>query len=148
MQGECTSPIFFLFFVNDLEDALDSDSIGIDCFDFLLRLIMYADDMVIFSDSEQGIQEALNNLDVYCRKWDISVNTIKTKVVIFQKGSNGKNSTDFVYRNQVLETVPFFKYLGLHLKSNGSFALHFEEIIKSARKALFGLKRRCKQTQK
>ena len=141
LQGECTSPIFFSFFVNDLEHEFDSDNIGIECYDILLKLIMYADDMVIFSDSEQGLQDALNTLDVYCSKWDISVNTIKTKVVIFQKGSNSKCLTNFVYRNQVLETVPFFKYLGLYLKSNGSFALHFKEILKSARRALFGLKK-------
>ena len=141
LQGECTSPIFFSLFVNDLEKMFNSDSIGIECYDILLKLLMYADDMVIFSDSEEGLQEALDNLDVYCSKWDISVNTVKTKVVVFQKSSCAKCSTDFVYRNKVLEIVPYFKYLGLFLKNNGSFALHFKEIIKSARKALFGLKK-------
>ena len=141
LQGECTSPIFFSFFVNDLENVFDSDDIGTECYDILLKLLMYADDMVIFSDTEEGLQEALNNLDVYCSKWDISVNTVKTKVVVFQKSSCGKCSTNFVYRNKVLEIVPFFKFLGLYLKNNGSFALHFKEIIKSARKALFSLKK-------
>ena len=47
---------------------------------------MYADDMVIFSETKEGLQKGLNNLDVYCWKWDISVNTRKTKVVVFRKG--------------------------------------------------------------
>ena len=102
---------------------------------------MYADDMVIFSNSEDGLQEALNNLDFYCKKWGISVNTLKTKVVVFKKGSISENLGQWTYRGQALEVVSCFKYLGLHFGSNGSFAHHFKEIVKSARKALFSLKK-------
>ena len=141
LQGECTSPIFFSFYVNDLEDVLNPDFVRIKTYDIFIRLLMYADDMVIFSDSEEGLQEALNNLDFYCKKLGITVNTRKTKIVVFKKGPISENTGHWTYRDQELEVVSYFKYLGLHFGANGSFAHHFKELVKSARKALFGLRK-------
>ena len=133
------SNLLFLFFVNDLENSISTDNDGIEVYDIFIRLLMYADDMVIFSDSESGLQEALNNLKFYCNKWGISVNTKKTKVVVFKKGSFSANSGQWVYGDHILEVVPYFKYLGLSISANGSFAYHFKETVNSARRALFGL---------
>ena len=141
LQGECTSPIFFSFFVNDLEGSLTTDTIGVEMYDILLKLLMYADDMVIFSESERGLQDALDQLDFYCNKWGIKVNVKKTKIVVFKKGPLGNDIFEWKYKNEVLEVVPFFKYLGLHFSANGSFAHHFKETLKSAKKALYFLKK-------
>lgn len=35
---------------------------------------------------EEGLQNGLNTLFGYCNKWKLTVNTQKTKVVIFRKG--------------------------------------------------------------
>ena len=96
--------------------------------------------MVIFSDSEIGLQDALDQLDFYCSKWGIKVNVRKTKIVFFKKGPFVNNSGVWTYKNEVLEVVPFFKYLGLNFSANGSFAHHFKESVKSAKKALYFLK--------
>ena len=141
LQGECTSPIFFSFFVNDLENTISIDNEGIEIYDIFIRLIMYADDMVIFSESESGLQDALNNLHFYCNKWGISVNTKKTKIVVFKKGSSSTFQGQWMYGDHILEVVPYFKYLGLSISGNGSFTYHFRETVKSARRALFGLRK-------
>ena len=54
-----------------------------------IYLLMFADDAVIFSDSVDGLQSSLNNLESYCRRWDLKVNVDKTKVVVFRKGGGG-----------------------------------------------------------
>ena len=74
LQGEISSPLFFSFFVNDIESRFDNDSTGIYIYDMLLKILMYADDMAIFSTTKEGLQESLNSLSIYCEKWDISVN--------------------------------------------------------------------------
>ena len=96
---------FFSFYVNDLESYFDEDSVGIWTFDILLKLLMYADDMVIFSTTKEGLQEGIHNLDSYCKKWGISVNTRKTKVVVFKKGGHIHNNYQWDYRGQQLEVV-------------------------------------------
>ena len=81
LQGEITSPLFFSFFVCDLEDSLPEESIGISMFDVLIKLRMYFDDMVVFSESKEGLQEGLNNLHTYCTstKWGLTLNAKKRR---------------------------------------------------------------------
>ena len=46
-----------------------------------------------------------------------------------------------MYDNNELEIISYFKYLGLIFSQTGSFAKGIQEIVSSARRALFGLKR-------
>ena len=47
---------------------------------------MFADDTAVFSTTKEGLQRALNDLHVYCTKWGIKVNTLKTKAMVFKRG--------------------------------------------------------------
>ena len=51
-------------------------------------LLLFADDAVLMSESKDldGLQLSLRKLESYCIKWNILVNTDKTKIVIFRKG--------------------------------------------------------------
>ena len=44
---------------------------------------MFADDLVLFSDSSEGLKLSLSSLESYCRCWDMKTNPTKTKVLIF-----------------------------------------------------------------
>ena len=56
-QGECLSPFLFSMYVNDLEEILVSNDFkGIEIGMLKLFLLLYADDMIIFSESEDGLQ--------------------------------------------------------------------------------------------
>jgi hypothetical protein len=39
------------------------------------------DDLVILSESQAGLQISLNKLEKYCYKWQLTVNTNKTKLM-------------------------------------------------------------------
>ena len=47
---------------------------------------MYA---VIFSDTVEGLQSSLTYLEMFCNKWDLTVNIDKTKIVVLRKGGGG-----------------------------------------------------------
>ena len=49
---------------------------------------MFADDLVLISETAEGLQNCLNALQNYCDKWCLSINTDKTKVMIFNKGGH------------------------------------------------------------
>ena len=83
-QGECLSPFLFSMYLNDLEkEFIEKGVDGLDIGMLKLYLLLYADDIVIFSASSEGLQYGLDVLSDYCSKWRL--NTDKTKVMIFRK---------------------------------------------------------------
>ena len=101
---------------------------------------MYADDIVILSESEQGLQNCLNDLYQYCSNWKLQVNAHKSKIMVFN--SNGRTFLNkFIYNNNVIETVPQYCYLGIILRYNGKFNLAINTLVEKARKAYFKLKK-------
>ena len=75
-------------------------------------MLLYADDAVVFSKCPEGLQSILNDLELYCRTWGLSINISKTKAMIFEKDRH--TTYDFYLNNKTLELVTSFKYLGIH----------------------------------
>ena len=48
-------------------------------------VLLYADDTVIMANDAESLQKNLHHLSEYCDMWNLSVNTDKTKIVIFFK---------------------------------------------------------------
>ncbi len=76
-----------------------------------LFLLLYVDDTILFSDSSEDLQYALNIFDNYCHQWKLSVNNDKSKVVIFSKGGISKNTNLLLWCS--LDIVNEYKYLGI-----------------------------------
>lgn len=140
LQGEVISPILFSLFLNDIEMSLQSNaSAGVTLEQLSLYLLMFADDAVFFSESIEGLQSLLDNLEQYCKKWDLTVNTDKTKVVIFRKGGVVSQEEKWTYDNKEIEIVSSFNYLGVVLSSGGSFAKATSTLSGKALKAVHSL---------
>ena len=67
-------------------------------------VLIYADDTVFFSETPEGMQNALNSVDDYCNTWHLCINVSKTKVVIFSKRNNRSN-IEFMLQGVRLEIV-------------------------------------------
>ena len=140
LQGESLSPLLFSLFVNDLPDELSSESVGIRVQDVIMKLLMFADDMSVFSETREGLQSGIDNLQSYCNKWGIKVNIDKTKIVVFKKGGRPARNDAWSYNGNPLEVVSQFKYLGCQLSSSGSFNACIQSLCESGRRGLFSLK--------
>ena len=85
-QGDPSSSLLFMLFVNDILSNINSDLDGIFTINELkLFLIMFADDQVLFSTSPTSLQLMLNDIETYCNTWKLKINVNKTKVLIFEK---------------------------------------------------------------
>ena len=72
MQGEVLSPILFSFYVNDFENEfIANGNCALEFQDITLFLLMYADDMILMSETVEGLQEMLNTLSIYTEKWGL-----------------------------------------------------------------------------
>ena len=110
-QGEVLCPSLFKIFINDLPSIIDdkTDSITLDG-EKIPCLLLYADDLVLFSDTKNGLQQKLDILNNYCTEWCIEVNVKKTKVIIFNK-TGGLMNDRFNIRTDTIECVKQYKYL-------------------------------------
>ena len=48
-----------------------------------LFVLLYADDTIILAENEIELQLVLNNVYEYCMMFKYSVNTTKTKIIVF-----------------------------------------------------------------
>ena len=85
--------------------------------------LLFADDIVLLSESKEGIQKCLNNLETFTVEWDMSVNKKKTKIMIIQNRGR-MPSMEFKYKGENLEIVNSYKYLGTLISRTGGFKLN------------------------
>ena len=112
-QGCILSPLLFNIFLSDLPDQLnngDARPVRISETESLNSLI-WADDLLILSETENGLNTMLKNLTSYTEQNLMHVNLDKTKCMIFNKTGRLIKRT-FLLGNKRLEIVKEYKYLG------------------------------------
>ena len=127
-QGSVLGPLFFLVYVNDIQEALD-----------VCGLKLYADDTVIYRsgvDSREAsikLQRSINLFTEWCTANALTVNIKKTKIMAFGSRNKVKKAKDVVISmgNQKLKQVPSYKYLGMLLDSTLNFNQHISYVIRT-----------------
>ena len=116
-QGCVSSPIIFSLFINDLVSYLKAEcDRGIfvtDQIDDMIAL-MFADDVACFSDTIIRLQHQINCIHSFCESVGMSLNLLKTKIIVFRKGGILKQMEKWYYNGQLIDIVPFYKYLGVY----------------------------------
>ena len=139
-QGDTISPNLFKIFINDLTKIFDEKCDPVSLHDTNLSCLLFADDVVILSKTESGLQRSLNLIETYCKKWCLELNVDKTKVLIFNK-SGKLIKRDFVFGNNTIECVQTYKYLGILFSASGTFSYAKKDLYQRALKGLFKLYR-------
>ena len=152
-QGENLSPLLFAVYLNDFEYFVSRHYKGLDMcaseirnhlsnddVEVFLRLyvLLYADDTIVMAESADELQAALSAVQQYCDLWKLSVNTSKTKVVIFSRGKVRKYPV-FSFGGSQLDVVDDYTYLGTVFNYNGSFNKAIKKQVSQARRAMFNL---------
>ena len=137
-QGDNLSPNLFKLFLNDLPSCFDEkdDQVSLDSISF--SCLLYADDLLLLSTTEAGLQRCLNKLSLYCCNNGLTVNLKKTQFITFSK-SGRKCNCNFLYNNVEIEEVQSYKYLGILFSASGTFSHCQNDLYKRALKAQFKL---------
>ena len=84
-----------------------------------------------------GLQTYPSKLSSYCNSWMLSINTSKTKVMIFQKRAKKCTESIFNVDKQTIEIVQNYTYVGSLISSTSNFKLALDQLKEKALHALF-----------
>ena len=93
-QGENLSPVLFAMLINEFKNNLSTQYSGVHInqlyntdIDLQLKLftLVYADGTIVLAETERELQIALDVVHEYCNNMHLTVNTQKTKVMIFSR---------------------------------------------------------------
>ena len=140
-QGCVLSPTLFNIFLSDLQINLENTTT--DPIEYApgrkLGCLIWADDLLLLSESEIGLQNMLNNLKTYTENNKISVNIKKTKVMIFNKGGRLLRR-NFNIGHLKIETTRQYKYLGFMITPSGEINTGLRDLKDRAQKAFMKMK--------
>jgi hypothetical protein len=140
-QGCNLSPVLSNLYQNDLYSIFDNTCDPLVLNETKINALSFADDLVLLSETKEGLQKCLNKLEQYCYKWGLSLNTKKTKCMVFNKKQCNNSGTVFTYKNEILEIVKEYTYLGFKLTSNNNTQNTMKDRIIKANRVVNVLRR-------
>ena len=139
MQGGVLSPKLFNEFLQDLGKYLNP-KYGLKIGDIYLAYLLFADDIVLFSEFVESLQAQIDLFYKYCEIWNLIISIAKTKIVIYNQ-IYAKHSFSFTLAENTLEIVDKYKYLGLWgSKNKNIFVKNHSYLAEQARKAIFPIR--------
>ncbi len=142
-QGCPLSPTLFNIYINELAKVLEQSSApGLTLHDSSIKFLLFADDLVLLSPTEEGLQQNLDILHKFCQTWALTINTNKTKILTFQKRPRlqGKRHS-FTIGTTKIEHATNYTYLGLKISATGKLNLAVNELKEKARRAFYAIKK-------
>ena len=102
----------------------------------IIHHLFFADDVILVSDTIQGLQQKLNVLETQSKRLGIQVNLDKTKIMVFRKGGFLSRHEKWYYGGTLLEVVNSYKYLGFDFTTKMSMTSSTSSFIIKAKSAL------------
>ena len=107
-----------------------------------INCLMWADDCVVMSETETGLQIAMDKTVEHFTSLGLSVNVSKTKVMIFNpqgRGSSKFPHVKFYCNGTIVDKCDTYKYLGLIFHPSGSVIPAIKELLIKANRAYFSV---------
>jgi hypothetical protein len=139
-QGCVLSPLLFIVYINDLLMDLNT---------FCPRIVVlcFADDLALFtrgglvSDQRAYLQQGLNILSTWCRRWLLLCSEDKSAVVLFSRNRAllSRPVAQFKLQDFLLSFAQSYRYLGVILDSSLTWSEHSSSVLRKVNSAVVRL---------
>ena len=131
-QGSLLSPYLFNVYMDELSEKLQQIKVGCYLNAMILNHIFYADDIVLFAPSVNGLQQLVNICTKFMSERFLSLNVNKTKCMVFSKTRIMTNQLSPIVINEAnVEFVTKIKYLGYHFENKNADDDHTTQLYRS-----------------
>ena len=118
-QGCPLSPMLFNLYIDDIKDIFDDQCDPIDIQNTNINHFLYADDLVILSESRTGLQRCIDKAYNFAKAKHLTISLKKSKTMVFNLAGKFIHDT-FTLHDKALEPVQSFCYLGVDIKCSGT----------------------------
>ena len=117
-QGCVLSPTLFSLYTEELAVRLRRMNAGVRVGRDKICILLYADDVVVMSESAEEFQSILDVVDGYGKDFGVRFSSEKSKVMIVNGSEDERNATWKLGETE-LEQTNEYKYLGVWMSPNG-----------------------------
>ena len=117
-QGCVMSPWLFNIFMDKCMKETCKGMKGVMFGNVNLRVLLYADDAVVFAESASDLQVSLDRMNERMERMDLKMNVGKTKVVVFDREGE-HDDCNIRMRGEVVEQLNEFLYLRRLFQNDG-----------------------------
>ena len=137
-QGCNLSPMLFNLFIDDLVEYFQcavTETVKLN--EYSCTCLMYADDLLLVSESWEGLCQTMDKLGNYCVQLKLNISSKKTKIMIFGKNVKRSGLTHNI-GNVNVEGCQDYPHLGTIMTPTNSFVKCKTHLFKQANKAMWG----------
>jgi hypothetical protein len=146
-QGDPLSPLLFGLFIDRMEGIIRDKlpaAAGVRLLDVCLKILLYADDLVLLAESPAELQSMLDLLHSFCGHNALTVNVKKSEAVVFNRQyCRCRRSMRVQYNGTDMKVVPSFVYLGMLYDEMSGIKGAYKRGMDKGRRAMFAMTKRC-----
>ena len=101
-----------------------------------VKSLFYADDLVLLSPTEQGLQQQLDIVEKYCQNWALAVNMKKTRSQSLKRPRCQENKHQFIINSHIIEHSMSYTYFGITITASGSLNMTVNALKRKSSKSL------------
>lgn len=134
-QGGPLSPKLFSIYIEELIDKIEGLEEGVEYEGGILDIICYADDILIMSNTKQGLQRQLKVIEQYGKMMGIKYNPDKTKLMIYNTKCKRsiRSQREDLWQDEVtldgvrIQKVDTMRYLGMEINETNKNKSHIDK---------------------
>lgn len=133
------SPFMFVLYIGGLVDQMkEAGCQGVYVNEWApnVSMLMYDDDIAVCADTKVRLQEKIDTVVDFCKKWGLKANLLKTKIMVFRRGGIIKTFEKWNYAGVPIEIINRYKYLGDFFTVKLNWSLCKNTVAQQAKKAL------------
>ena len=129
-QGCILSPLLFGLYTEELTIRVKEAGLGMNVGNDKLAILLYADDVVLFSETSEELQEMLNVVSEYGKDFQVRFSEDKSKVMIMNEEETDKDKV-WELGGNVIRSTREYMYLGVKVSIEGCDKAKHEKLFKA-----------------